>query len=439
MNDKQSAAGSRPLSFPNLQKVWTAAKEVQQENDRLQAELAQLRQENERLHQSESRYRQLFENAPDRTAQERAKLLSTVVQVANLLLRSPDYSTVLPNVVRLLGEAVGSDRCCLVQNVTDSVSGKPGVRLHTEWCRTGIPSTAYPHQGEYTLLWEDFPDFQTQPWAGEIVQFEIAHLSPTARDLFSSQGNVTMLAVPIMVAGQFWGVFGFDYCQTARSLDLTEQAVFAIAVDSIAAAIERQAKEDALRQAQQSLLQAEKDRVVELAEVNQLLRSSLDRLAADPKLDAFLGHVLIEISEQLDIYAVSLHLYDPDSQTLRLNNWIEAEEDLFQSDPSRFEELAKTIQIGEAAIWDVLLQTKAPFVITRENADQFMFPGTQDWQLRWADRYAVQSGINILLMLGETPLGLLGLFSAQRSEFTSEELELAQALAQQATLAIQLT
>lgn len=55
---------------------------------------------------------QLFRQR-EQAAQERAKLLSTIAQVANLLLRSPDYTIVLPDVVRLLGEAVGSDRCCI--------------------------------------------------------------------------------------------------------------------------------------------------------------------------------------------------------------------------------------------------------------------------------------------------------------------------------------
>lgn len=43
-----------------------------------------------------------------------AQLLSAIAQVANLLLRSPDYTTVLPDVVRLLGEGVGSEHSHLL-------------------------------------------------------------------------------------------------------------------------------------------------------------------------------------------------------------------------------------------------------------------------------------------------------------------------------------
>lgn len=194
-----------------------------------------------------------------------------------------------------------------------------------------------------------------------------------------------------------------------------------------------------MRLAQQALLQAEQERVAELAKTNQTLKNSLDRLATDPCLDAFLGHVLIEISQQLDIYAASLHLYDPASQTLQVNNWVEGSQVLPQQEFSKLGMISAPIHIAEAIIWEHLLQSRFPFVITRANAAQFMFPGTHDWQLQWADEHGVQAGINILLAIGDTPLGLLGLLSTKRSEFTCEELELAQALAHQATLAVQLT
>jgi PAS domain S-box-containing protein len=194
-----------------------------------------------------------------------------------------------------------------------------------------------------------------------------------------------------------------------------------------------------LRLAQQALLQAEQDRVAELAKTNQALKNNLDRLAAEPNLEAFLGHVLTEISQQLEMHTAWLFLYNPQDQTLQLNNWV----DRGNVQPQhRFTDLGPLTELflsDTTPIWTLLLQTKFPFVITQDNAAQFMFSGTEDWQLQWADRHGLQSGINILLSVGDKPLGLLGLLSAHRSEFTSEELELVQALSQQATLAIQLT
>ncbi|MBE9045784.1 GAF domain-containing protein [Pleurocapsales cyanobacterium LEGE 10410] len=194
-----------------------------------------------------------------------------------------------------------------------------------------------------------------------------------------------------------------------------------------------------LRQAQQALLQAERERVAELAKANQALKNSLDRLAADPSLDSFLNQVLLEISQQLNIHTAFLWIHNPTTRTLELHNWIEKGKIQSHHSFTYLKPLAEPILVENTAIWQQLLGTKYPFVITQDNATRWMFPGTEDWQLQWAKRHGIQSGINVILMLGDTPLGLLCLMSSHRSEFTSEELELTQAISQQATLAIQLT
>jgi PAS domain S-box-containing protein len=194
-----------------------------------------------------------------------------------------------------------------------------------------------------------------------------------------------------------------------------------------------------LREAQQALLLAEQDRVAELAKMNQALKNNLDRLATEPDLEAFLGHVLTEISQQLEIHTALLHLYDPRTQTLQLNSWVENGTVQPEERFAELEPLAEPIAIANTPFWDRLCQTRYPFVITPDNAAEFLFSGTEDWQLQWGKRHGIQVGIHILLSVGDRPLGLLGLLSVHRSEFTSEELALVQALSQQATLSIQLT
>jgi GAF domain-containing protein len=188
----------------------------------------------------------------DRAAQERVKLLSTVAKVANQLLRWADYTTALPDVLRILGRSAFADLCRLVQNVTDSNFGKPAVRLHTEWCRSGIQaSIAHTPTLESALLWEYFPDFQDKLAQGEIISFLVNDLSEPARCILVEQGNTSMTMVPIRVQGQFWGVFGFDYCGEPRLSDRADKAIFAIAVDSIAPVIERQQQDAALRESEE--------------------------------------------------------------------------------------------------------------------------------------------------------------------------------------------
>ncbi|MEO0351099.1 MAG: GAF domain-containing protein [Cyanobacteria bacterium P01_A01_bin.15] len=194
-----------------------------------------------------------------------------------------------------------------------------------------------------------------------------------------------------------------------------------------------------LRLAEQALLKAEQDRVAKLIRTNQILKNSLDRLATELNLDAFLGHVLTEISQQLNIHTSCLQLYDPSTETLQLRQWVDQGTIRQPESFSDLGPMSQPIAAKDTAIWKLLLHTRRPFIITLENAAHYMFPGTDDWQLQWAEQHGIQAGINILLILGDTPLGLLFLLSAERSEFTPEELEHVQAISQQATLAIQLT
>jgi signal transduction histidine kinase/PAS domain-containing protein len=226
--------------------------QLQQENERfaaqcehltlkcehLQAELTELRSRYTSLHQSESQNHQ-------------APLLSTVAQIANLLLRSPDYTTVLPDVVRLLGEAVGSDRCSIGQKMMHPTSGKSAVRIMPEWCKAGILHSEdfSPHLDRF-FLWEDAVHIAKKLQQGEVVNCLVCELPEPDRSLLAAQGNTAELFVPILIKSQCWGFIGIDNCGEPRLYDEAEIAILKVAAESIAAAIERQAQDEALRESE---------------------------------------------------------------------------------------------------------------------------------------------------------------------------------------------
>ncbi|MEM9152321.1 MAG: GAF domain-containing protein, partial [Cyanobacteria bacterium P01_F01_bin.3] len=221
----------------------------------LQARVAELEADNQRLRQSESRYRQVFENAPigkNRTDQEQARLLSTVAEVANQLLRASNYKAVLPEVVRLLGEATGCDRCAITQDFIDSTTHQFRVRLLHEWCRDEIPSALIISPGfEEGLEIDSPPSFRSQLLQGESVNFVVSEMSELSwQHFFEIHGNTAMLLVPVMLDGHCWGHIGFDNCGEPRLHDAAEVAILQVAAESIAAAIERQEKDDALRESE---------------------------------------------------------------------------------------------------------------------------------------------------------------------------------------------
>lgn len=183
----------------------------------------------------------------DRAAQERAKLLSSVAEAANLLLRSSDYKIVLPDVVRLLGAAVGSDRCTIVTAETVPVKLTSSIQFAAEWCR---PTVQHGYEATPDLeskTWQDFPELYDRLLQVETANYLVTDLSEPNRSLFTAQGIRSVAYLPIIVNGEPWGQIGFDNCGDPRLYSEAEIAILQVAAESIAAAIARQAQDEALR------------------------------------------------------------------------------------------------------------------------------------------------------------------------------------------------
>lgn len=202
---------------------------LEQENKELKLQIVNLQQKFARL-DAELSLGQAH-SQPKFSDRERACLLSTIAQVANLLLRSPDYITVLPEVVRLLGEAVGSDRAVVMQDIgLHPTLNLPAIKTLVVWCKSGVtdPNEAtLPVAQAY--LWEDVPESYETLARGEVFNRLIADLQEPGRSLLAAQGNTSCLFVPIVVNRELWGLIGFDNCGEPRLYDETEIATLKIA------------------------------------------------------------------------------------------------------------------------------------------------------------------------------------------------------------------
>jgi hypothetical protein len=146
--------------------------------------------------------RQLLQEK-DRAAQDRAQLLSTVAQVANLLLRTTDYTIVLADVVKLLGEAVGSDRCAIVREGTEPSAGKSTLTMVAEWRDLEIlPSSNLTSECLQPLEWSQFPELYQGFLHREPINSLVADFQDSARQFFERQNVTSVLYVPIVVNGK---------------------------------------------------------------------------------------------------------------------------------------------------------------------------------------------------------------------------------------------
>jgi transcriptional regulator with GAF, ATPase, and Fis domain len=183
-------------------------------------------------------------------AQERAQLLRTIAQVANLLLKSPDYTAVLPDVVRRLGEAVGSDRCAIVTAQSYPLLLHSPIAFAAEWCSENVLRSADSTPDVFSMSWQNFPELHECLLLEKSANYLVTDLSEPNRSLFVRQGVSSIVYLPIIVNGQPWGQIGFDNCGEPRLFEEAEIAILKVAADSIAAAIARQQKDEALQKSE---------------------------------------------------------------------------------------------------------------------------------------------------------------------------------------------
>ena len=185
-------------------------------------------------------------------AQERTRLLQATAQVSNLLLRASDYKAVLPNVVRLLGEAAKSDRCGVMQNIDlHPILHQPAAKILIKWCKSNLPTLLEltPHF-EQAFLWDDVPEAYETLARGQVFNRLVENIPEPGQSLLKAQGNNSCLFVPILVEGKLWGLLNFDNCGEPRLNNEAEIAMLQVAAESLSAAIARQAKDEELRESE---------------------------------------------------------------------------------------------------------------------------------------------------------------------------------------------
>ena len=72
---------------------------------------------------------------------------------------------------------------------------------------------------------------------GQTLSNLVRNFPPDEREILQAQNIISVLAVPIFVAGEFWGFIGFDDCHSDRQWTETEQLILAAAAASIGSAI----------------------------------------------------------------------------------------------------------------------------------------------------------------------------------------------------------
>ncbi len=217
-------------------------------------------------------------NTMTETLLRRDRILEGVRFAARELLGTEDWKQAIQEVLAKLGNAADASRAYIFRNHQDG-DGPLLCSHHYEWVAPGgLPQI-------------DDPDTHNIPWEGsgldswlEVLRegrMVTAHTRMLATDLQQRLGPTirSLILIPILVRGNWWGFLGFDQCDREREWSDAEQDSFRAASDMLGAAIERKRTQDALIEAKNTLEQRVEERTRELREEITAKEQAMTKLA----------------------------------------------------------------------------------------------------------------------------------------------------------------
>jgi signal transduction histidine kinase len=354
--------------------------------------------------------------------QARERLLTASARASRLLLEAADVRAAIPGVLGLLGEAARVDRVNLMQ----ACAGPSGERLLavvSEWTAEH-GTAAFPETPLCVLDEASYTTVCAELRAGRSVCFSKGEISSGPGSAIEGIGTQTKAIVPIFVAGEFNGIVGFDNTRGQRAIDAAELAALETAAGVIGAALHRERLIDDVRRERE---RAAEQRVAELAKANAVIRGNLERLAGETDLHSFMGHMLLEATRQFGAISGDVVLREDSRQEWRVVAHVH--DGQLGSAP-----YASSVPLAGSAFSDRYGDICEPLYVDVARQVAGTWPGLLEFQ-RTEDAVGT---VVYPMMFGTRSFGFLAMtFRRNAEEVTRSELLVA--LAQQATLAVQLT
>jgi PAS domain S-box-containing protein len=177
-------------------------------------------------------------------AGRRDATLDAVAFAAQRFLEEPTWEDAVPEALRRLGEATGASRAYVFETTFDE-EGDPLATQRFEWVAEGVR----PQIGNEHLRGARWSRLGLSRWAsvlsgGEVIQGHVRDLPPQEHAILLEQDVKSILEVPILVGGRWWGLIGFDDCVAEREWTGVEVDALRAAAGVMGAAIGRRATED---------------------------------------------------------------------------------------------------------------------------------------------------------------------------------------------------
>ena len=157
---------------------------------------------------------------------------------ANELMHSTDLQLSLTKVIERIGAATGVDRVHIFE--VDPASRDGRILQHHLWCSPGSVAREDLQQTPGSNLVEaGLGEWLQQLPLGRVVVGQVRDFEEPVRAMLTRLGIRSVLVVPVLVDGIWWGQIGLDDCQSERDWSSTEIETFRTLAELVGGAVAR--------------------------------------------------------------------------------------------------------------------------------------------------------------------------------------------------------
>lgn len=220
-------------------------------------------------------------NSMTSTILARNRILESVGFAAQELLQAPDWLAAMERILPHMGLATGTSRAYVFEN--QQIGGVLCCNMRQEWAAPGI-TPAHDR-------WQSFPwkgggleELAAKLAATEIVQCTASQMSAAERATLAADIR-SLIAIPVVVGGAWWGLLGFDDCVHERQWSKAEEESLRAVANMLGSAVIRRRAQDELIEANDTLERRVVERTQELREqIAERERAHADLAAAQQQL-----------------------------------------------------------------------------------------------------------------------------------------------------------
>jgi len=179
---------------------------------------------------------------------KRDALLTGVAVAANALLTIPEFESAVNQSLEMLGLAADAEKAYVFENQEDPVTGELFAERRFMWSRDGSG-----HEDTLSVLSLDgsFARWRSLLERGVVVKGLARDFPYDEQEVLNKEGILSILAVPIVIEGRFWGFVGFFEGRLEREWDMGEVSILWVSAGSLGSAIMNKRSDESLRNSEE--------------------------------------------------------------------------------------------------------------------------------------------------------------------------------------------